>query len=87
MKSNTTKLVRNLLVGLVTLTVLSLPLTSKACDLANPDPLDTTCPPDAAGTPDTTDTPFDGGVAFLVLVGLGYGITKIRKTNKIISLG
>jgi hypothetical protein len=85
MKSNTTKLVRNLLVGFVAMTVLSLPLTSKACDPT--DPLDTTCPPDAAGIPDTTDTPFDGGVVFLVLVGLGYGITKIRKTNKIVMLG
>lgn len=85
MKNNTTKLVRNLFVGMVTLTVLSLPLSSKACDPN--DPLDITCPPDGAGTPETTDTPFDGGVVFLVLVGLGYGITKIRKTNKLVLLG
>ncbi len=35
--------------------------------------------PDGSGDPAASDVPFDGGVSFLIVAGIGYGIKKMRK--------
>ncbi len=45
-------------------------------------PLMVLADPPSLGNDDVDDTPIDGGLSLLIAAGVGYGIKKVKHTNK-----